>query len=142
MVSYHQEELLSFYYSYITQRSTLFMEFICDQLASYIKTNKTCPKIISVVIMLIHFHVMFCLKMSHPHFNHNINLNDCIRNTTTQWRIQDFPRGGVHPLVKGVDLRCGHFLVKMYAKTKELGPIGGDVCRARPLDPPTLRYVT
>ena len=30
----------------------------------------------------------------------------------------------MHPL-GGVDLRCGHFLVKMYAKTKELGPIGG-----------------
>ena len=36
-----------------------------------------------------------------------------------------------------MDLRCGHFSVKMYAKKKELGPIGGVVCRARPpLDPP------
>ena len=26
--------------------------------------------------------------------------------------------------VGGMDLRCGHFSVKMYAKTKELGPIG------------------
>ena len=25
----------------------------------------------------------------------------------------------------GVDLQYGHFSVKMYAKTKELGPIGG-----------------
>ena len=24
-----------------------------------------------------------------------------------------------------MDLRCGHFSVKMYAKMKELGPIGG-----------------
>ena len=32
---------------------------------------------------------------------------------------------GVDPLGAGVDLRCGHFSVKMYAKTKELGPIGG-----------------
>ena len=36
-----------------------------------------------------------------------------------------FPVGG------GVHLRRGHFSVKMYAKTKELGPIG-----APPLDPP------
>ena len=35
----------------------------------------------------------------------------------------------------GVDLRCGHFLVKMYAKIKELGPIGG-VHLACPLDLP------
>ena len=34
-------------------------------------------------------------------------------------------RGGVHSLVGGMELRRGHVLVKMYAKTKELGPIGG-----------------
>ena len=39
-----------------------------------------------------------------------------------------FPVGGGG----GVDLQRGHFLVKMYAKTKELGPIGGGVRRARP----------
>ena len=32
--------------------------------------------------------------------------------------------GGMHPLGGGVNLRHGHFLVKMYAKMKELGPIG------------------
>ena len=32
--------------------------------------------------------------------------------------------GGVDPL-GGVDLQCGHFSVKMYAKMKELGPVGG-----------------
>ena len=32
-------------------------------------------------------------------------------------------------------LRCGCFSVKMYAKIKELGPMGG-VRPARPLDPP------
>ena len=37
-----------------------------------------------------------------------------------------FPVGGVDPL-GGVDLRRGHFSVKMYVKTKELGPIGGGV---------------
>ena len=47
-----------------------------------------------------------------------------------------FPVGGHAPIRGGVDLRRGHFLVKMYAKMKELGPIGG-VCRTRPpLDPP------
>ena len=36
-----------------------------------------------------------------------------------------FPVGGACTHWGGVDLRCGHFLVKMYAKMKELGPIGG-----------------
>ena len=45
--------------------------------------------------------------------------------------------GGVHPLGGGVDLRRGCFSVKMYAKTKELGPMGGGVRLAHPsLDPP------
>ena len=30
-----------------------------------------------------------------------------------------FPIGGMLPLGGGVDLRCRHFLVKMYAKMKE-----------------------
>ena len=46
-----------------------------------------------------------------------------------------FPVGGVHPLGGGMDLRRGHFSVKMYAKTKELGPIGGGVRLARPPPP-------
>ena len=44
-------------------------------------------------------------------------------------------REGVHPLGGGVDLRCGHFSVKMYVKRKELGPIGGGV---RPACPPPI----
>ena len=43
-------------------------------------------------------------------------------------------RGGVHPL-GGLDLQRGHFLVKMYAKMKELGPMGG-MRWARPPPPP------
>ena len=43
-------------------------------------------------------------------------------------------RGGVHPL-GGVDLQHGHFLVKMYAKMKELGPMGAYTGHT-PLDPP------
>ena len=40
-----------------------------------------------------------------------------------------FPVGGGGG---GADVRCGHFSVKMCAKTKELGPIG----LGRSLDPP------
>ena len=36
-----------------------------------------------------------------------------------------FPIGGACTHWGGVDLRCGHFSVKKYVKTKELGPIGG-----------------
>ena len=43
-----------------------------------------------------------------------------------------FPIGGRAPVRGGMDLQHGHFLVKMYAKTKELGPIGGGVHLARP----------
>ena len=50
-----------------------------------------------------------------------------------QWRIQDFPWGG-----GGVHLRHGHFSVKMYVKTKELGPIGGACAGHAPLDPPMI----
>ena len=52
-----------------------------------------------------------------------------------QWRIQDFPWGGGGwrgPLGADMDPRHGHFSVKMYVKTKELGPVGGGVCPARP----------
>ena len=41
-----------------------------------------------------------------------------------QRRIQDFPLGGADPRGDAY-LRCGHFLAKMYVKTKELGPVGG-----------------
>ena len=33
--------------------------------------------------------------------------------------------GSADPLGGGTDLRRGHFLVGMYVKMKELGPIGG-----------------
>ena len=38
-----------------------------------------------------------------------------------------FPVGGRGPIRGGMDLQHGHFLAKMYAKTKELGPVGGRV---------------
>ena len=47
-----------------------------------------------------------------------------------------FPIGRGHgPIREGMDLQCGHFLAKMYAKMKELGPIGGHA-PSTPLDPP------
>ena len=52
-----------------------------------------------------------------------------------QWRIQDFPLGeGGTKLLGGTDLRCGCFLAKTYAKTKELDPVGGGGCT--PAAPP------
>ena len=49
-----------------------------------------------------------------------------------------FPVGGRAPVRGGMDLRRGHFLVKMYAKTKELGPIGGHA-PGTPCPPPPPR---
>ena len=43
-----------------------------------------------------------------------------------------FPVGG------GMDLLRGRFLVKMYAKMEELGPIGGRAPGTSPLDPPMV----
>ena len=45
-----------------------------------------------------------------------------------------FPVGG-----GGVDLLRGHFLVKMYAKMKELGPMGGRAPGTPPPDPPMTK---
>ena len=36
-----------------------------------------------------------------------------------------FPIGGANPVGRGADVQCGHFVAKMYAKMKELGPVGG-----------------
>ena len=71
---------------------------------------------------------------------HNANMVSCVLESQS-WSLfsggsRISRRGGVHPL-GGVDLWHGHFLVKMYAKMKELGPIGG-VHPAHPLDPPML----
>ena len=45
-----------------------------------------------------------------------------------QWRIKDFPLGGggADQLGGGgANLRCIHFLAKMYVKMKEIDPVGG-----------------
>ena len=44
-------------------------------------------------------------------------------------------RRGRGPVGGGENLRCRQFSMKMYAKMKELGPVGG-VCWPCPLDPP------
>ena len=36
--------------------------------------------------------------------------------------------GGAEPLGGSANLRCGCFLAKTYAKTKELDPVGGGAC--------------
>ena len=44
--------------------------------------------------------------------------------------------GGCGPVLGGFGLQHGHFSVKMYAKMKELGPVGGACTGHAPLDPP------
>ena len=39
-----------------------------------------------------------------------------------QWRIQDLLLGASTPFGGGTDVRHKHFMAKMYAKMKELGP--------------------
>ena len=50
-----------------------------------------------------------------------------------------FHTGGVDPFWGGFGLQHGHFSVKMYAKMKELGPVGRHA-PARPLDLPMKMY--
>ena len=52
-----------------------------------------------------------------------------------------FRRGRGPILGVGFGLQHGHFSVKMYAKTKELGPVGGGVRRHAP-PPPRSAYET
>ena len=49
-----------------------------------------------------------------------------------QWWIQDFPLGGRQPVGGGANLRCIQFSAKMYAKTKEIDPVGGRAPRRPP----------
>ena len=61
-----------------------------------------------------------------------------------QWRIQDFPLGGGRQPVGGgggANLQCVHFSAKMYAKMKEIDPVGGARAAAPPLDPPMLSNI-
>ena len=53
-----------------------------------------------------------------------------------QWRIQDLPLGGGADPLGGANLRHIHFSAKMYAKTKEMDPVGGGGAVDAPLDPP------
>ena len=50
-------------------------------------------------------------------------------------------RGRVDSFWGGFGLQRGHFSVKMYAKMKELGPVGGACAGMPPIDlPMTLQY--
>ena len=49
-----------------------------------------------------------------------------------------FPVGGDADPLGGANLRRVHFLVKMYAKMKEIDPVGGGGAGGAPLDPPML----
>ena len=55
-----------------------------------------------------------------------------------------FRRGDVDPFLGGFGFQRGHFSVKMYAKTKELGPVGGRVlaCPPRSAYAKFFAYVT
>ena len=79
----------------------------------------------------------FCYDLQNFDTNHGNHLHRLfiiiiIKNNIT---VADpgFPVGGI-------DLRRGHFLLKMYAKTKELGSIGGNAGHT-PLDPPMYYYI-
>ena len=51
-----------------------------------------------------------------------------------------FPLGGALTRWGGANLRCIHFLAKMYVKMKEIDPVwgGGGCTSGTPLDPPMV----
>ena len=51
-----------------------------------------------------------------------------------------FPVGRHGPIRGDVDLRCGHFSAKMYAKMKEMGPIGGRALGTPPRSASRLHF--
>ena len=53
-------------------------------------------------------------------------MNNCLINHFTGVD-PGFPMGGHGPILGSMDLQHGPFLVKMYEKMKELGPVGGCV---------------
>ena len=63
-----------------------------------------------------HGQIMVCLMPKR-----NVLCIDCVKAVADP----GFPVGGHGPIRAGMDLLCGHFSPKMYAKTKELGPVGG-----------------
>ena len=68
-------------------------------------------------ILFMHLNFNYIFTCYYNCIGHQLN--------TIQLRIQDFPLGGCQPhWRRGVDLRGGHFSAKMYAKTKQLGPVG------------------
>ena len=55
-----------------------------------------------------------------------------------QWRIQDFPWGGVDLVRGAVDPRGGYVSKILHVKTKESGPVGGVCAGCAPLDLPMV----
>ena len=51
------------------------------------------------------------------------NITSTLRINPHQGRMLYFQEEVCGPILR--DVRCSHFSVKMYTKTKELGPIGG-----------------
>ena len=72
------------------------------------------------------------------HVHHLCLLFSCINIIVSGGSRISRRGGGVHLLRGSVDFRRGHFLVKMYAKTKELGPMGGGGAGHTPLDLPMI----
>ena len=72
-----------------------------------------------------------------------LNINMCGRKNYIQCRAGSriFRRGGRGPILGGFGLQRRHFSVKMYAKTKELGPVGGACAWHAPLDPPMQCFI-
>ena len=67
---------------------------------------------------------MQALKLIHQFYEQNNSLAEECRHVTGP--DPGFPvGGGVDPFWRGFGLRRRHFSLKMYAKTKELGLVGG-----------------
>ena len=65
------------------------------------------------------------------------------KHKTTYYPVADpgFPVGGVDFVGGGVDSRGGYISKNLYVKTKESGPLGGGVRRARPCRSADVTYV-
>ena len=72
---------------------------------------------------------------------HSVTLPRCthtVLTTNARAGSRIFRRGDVDPFWGGFGLQRGHFSVKMYAKMKELGPVGGAYAGTPP--PPRSAY--
>ena len=72
-------------------------------------------------------HCNFQLSTQFSFQVYNFISNFTYQNDDIWYPVGDpgFPVWGAPSRWGGANLRCGHFLTKMYAKTKELDPVGG-----------------